>query len=63
MLICSFLVFKGYSARDALGIFADQRTHNSKGVTIPSQIRYVYYLEELLRPRAAAARAGERLEA
>jgi phosphatidylinositol-3,4,5-trisphosphate 3-phosphatase/dual-specificity protein phosphatase PTEN len=53
MLICSFLVFKGYSARDALGIFADQRTHNSKGVTIPSQIRYVYYLEELLRPRAA----------
>ena len=53
MLICCFLVFKGYPARDALGIFADQRTHNSKGVTIPSQIRYVYYLEEMLRPRAA----------
>lgn len=37
------------SAGEALALFAQQRTHNRKGVTIPSQARYVFYYERLLR--------------
>jgi hypothetical protein len=33
----------------ALHFFATMRTANAKGVTIPSQIRYVGYFEEYLR--------------
>ena len=42
-IIACLLVFLGVcsSADDALLYFARQRTHNSKGVTIPSQIRSV----------------------
>merc|ERR1719422_250111 len=36
-------------ADDALQIFAAGRTHNSQGVTIPSQIRYVRYYGQALR--------------
>lgn len=36
------------SANDALRKFAVERTHNSKGVTIPSQMRYVHYFGKSL---------------
>jgi phosphatidylinositol-3,4,5-trisphosphate 3-phosphatase/dual-specificity protein phosphatase PTEN len=39
----------------SLKFFGDQRTKNGKGVTIPSQIRYVHYFEETLK-----AQRGER---
>jgi phosphatidylinositol-3,4,5-trisphosphate 3-phosphatase/dual-specificity protein phosphatase PTEN len=37
------------SASDALDFFSRERTMNNKGVTIPSQIRYVHYYETMLR--------------
>lgn len=37
------------TAEAALEMFARMRTMDNKGVTIPSQIRYVYYYEAMLR--------------
>lgn len=37
------------TAKDALTFYAAMRTYNQKGVTIPSQIRYVHYFEESLK--------------
>lgn len=37
------------SAEDALYRFAQERTYNCKGVTIPSQIRYVRYFEKVVK--------------
>ena len=50
MLAC-YMLFSGQSATalDALRIFGTARTYNGKGVTIPSQIRYVWYFEQALR--------------
>eukprot|EP00808_Paulinella_micropora_P000959 g62816.t1 len=42
------------SAHEALQYFAEKRTKNQKGVTIPSQIRYVHYYEIFLQKRRAA---------
>jgi len=50
MLAC-YLVHSGRcaSADEALFHFGQERTKNGKGVTIPSQMRYVHYYEALLR--------------
>lgn len=47
MMICCYLIFsKLYvHAKDVLLYYSLVRTSNAKGVTIPSQIRYVYYFE------------------
>jgi len=52
-LISCYLMYSGFSpnADHALRYFAVKRTRNSKGVTIPSQIRYVHYFEKLLQLR------------
>jgi hypothetical protein len=34
---------KGVTSQKALDFFAERRTHNKKGVTIASQIRWVHY--------------------
>lgn len=49
--ICCFLIYKGYvkSAHDALEYYGIMRTENGKGVTIPSQIRYVHYFEKMIK--------------
>lgn len=51
MMISAYLLHAGIctTAEDALSRFAHERTQNGKGVTIPSQIRWVHYYEQLLR--------------
>ena len=51
MMISCYLVHSGKcaTADSALFYFGEERTKNAKGVTIPSQMRYVHYYEQLLR--------------
>jgi len=50
-MICAFLLFSGRfsSARDVLDYYASKRTFDSKGVTLPSQRRYVAYFAAKLQ--------------
>lgn len=50
-MICCYLMWSGIvsTAADAMDYYAHMRTFNEKGVTIPSQIRYVRYFELALR--------------
>jgi len=49
-MIACYLMYCEFSsnAEHALRYFAVKRTHNAKGVTIPSQIRYVHYFDKYL---------------
>ena len=49
MIVC-YLLFSGLcdTTDEALAHYAKQRTLNNKGVTIPSQIRYIKYFETFL---------------
>ena len=60
MLICCYLVWSGTceSADAALALFGSTRTHNNKGVTIPSQQRYVHYTEKLVSMLGGPAKAA-----
>lgn len=51
LIISAYLVYAGMAptATAALRMFGAVRTHNSKGVTIPSQMRYVHYFEASLK--------------
>ena len=50
VIISAFLLFSGQceTAAEALRFFGEARTHDGKGVTIPSQMRYVHYFEHSL---------------
>lgn len=49
-MIACYLLYAGTcaTAAEALEFYANKRTKDAKGVTIPSQIRYVSYFEDLL---------------
>ncbi|XP_065684049.1 uncharacterized protein LOC101239852 isoform X3 [Hydra vulgaris] len=50
IMICAYLLYKGYydNAKDAMNYYAVYRTENKKGVTIPSQKRYIEYFSYYL---------------
>ncbi|KAI3503277.1 hypothetical protein L1887_31717 [Cichorium endivia] len=48
LMVSSYLVYSGLLAEDALQVYADKRTTNNLGVTIPSQRRYVNYWQKSL---------------
>jgi phosphatidylinositol-3,4,5-trisphosphate 3-phosphatase/dual-specificity protein phosphatase PTEN len=48
--IAAYFVYAGMgTAQEALDLFGRKRTSNSKGVTIPSQRRWVHHFEQMLR--------------
>jgi len=51
VMICAHMLYtrEWETAYEALKFYATIRTYNRKGVTIPSQIRYVHYLDQYLR--------------
>lgn len=48
LMVCSYLVYTGMSAEESLRVYAEKRTTNNEGVSIPSQRRYVRYWEQVL---------------
>lgn len=48
LMVCAYLVFSGMSAEEALQLYANRRTINNEGVSIPSQRRYVGYWSKTL---------------
>ncbi|XP_065653918.1 phosphatidylinositol 3,4,5-trisphosphate 3-phosphatase and dual-specificity protein phosphatase PTEN-like isoform X2 [Hydra vulgaris] len=51
VMICAYLLYKGFydDAIDAMYYYAVTRTENHKGVTIPSQRRYIEYFSYYLK--------------
>ncbi|XP_030547167.1 phosphatidylinositol 3,4,5-trisphosphate 3-phosphatase and protein-tyrosine-phosphatase PTEN1 [Rhodamnia argentea] len=56
LMVCTYLVYIGLSAEEALQLYAQKRTTNNEGVSIPSQRRYVgYWDNSLVFPKGVGA--------
>ena len=64
VMICCYLVYSEEckTAYEALVYYGIVRTQDEKGVTIPSQIRYVYYFEHFLKQYKKAASINRSLQ-
>ncbi|CAG9327844.1 unnamed protein product [Blepharisma stoltei] len=51
LMICAYLLFLEAfpTPTEAIDFYGRRRTHNGKGLTIPSQIRYVHYFNKFLK--------------
>ena len=51
LMLCCYLIYSGFvnNAEHALKYYGIMRTTNGKGVTIQSQIRYLYFFEEIFK--------------
>jgi len=51
VMICCYLIFSGLckNADEAMKHYSEKRTYDKKGVTIPSQKRYIRYFESFLK--------------
>ncbi|XP_010528377.1 PREDICTED: phosphatidylinositol 3,4,5-trisphosphate 3-phosphatase and protein-tyrosine-phosphatase PTEN1 [Tarenaya hassleriana] len=60
LMVSAYLVYSGMTAEEALEMYAQRRTTNNNGVSIPSQRRYVKYWSDSLRfPRGVGNRLPE----
>ncbi|WCJ25642.1 Phosphatidylinositol 3 4 5-trisphosphate 3-phosphatase and protein-tyrosine-phosphatase PTEN1 [Euphorbia peplus] len=48
LMVCAYLVYCGMTPDEALQLYANKRTTNNEGVSIPSQRRYVGYWGHIL---------------
>ncbi|GBG62257.1 hypothetical protein CBR_g29865 [Chara braunii] len=56
LMVCSYLVYLGMTAEEALRHYATRRMHNGEGISIASQRRYVGYFSQILSsPRNGCA--------
>lgn len=63
VIICAYLLYSGEckTVDEAFDVYAKARTKNNKGVTIPSQRRYIRYLGEYLNNNSQVPFPGQQL--
>eukprot|EP01012_Entosiphon_sulcatum_P065205 TRINITY_DN94090_c0_g1_i1.p1 TRINITY_DN94090_c0_g1~~TRINITY_DN94090_c0_g1_i1.p1 ORF type:complete len:406 (-),score=30.82 TRINITY_DN94090_c0_g1_i1:4-1221(-) len=63
VVLCCYLLYSGEytDAEDAMAFYGQMRTHNAKGVTIPSQRRFIHYFASALQQNCLSRIPSRRL--